>query len=229
MKNIALIFARGGSKGVHKKNIRIFNNKPLICTSIDLAKKSDLIDEVYVSTECSEIAEISKKNGAKIIERPKYLATDESPELESWKHAINYLNDNKIMSHKIIILPVTSPLRSLSDVNSAIRMLKIENDIIISITETNHNPYFNMVRVDKEGFYKLALKNNAAITRRQDAPMIYNMTTVIYVTNDKYIMKAKNLLEGKVGAIKIPPERGIDIDSELDFKIANLLMANSKK
>ena len=229
MKNIALIFARGGSKGVHKKNIRIFNNKPLICTSIDLAKKSDLIDEVYVSTECSEIAEISKKSGAKIIERPKYLATDESPELESWKHAVNYLNENKIISHKIIILPVTSPLRSLSDVNSAIRMFKIESDIIISITETNHNPYFNMVRVDKEGFYKLVLMNDTAIMRRQDTPKIYNMTTVIYVTNDKYIMKAKNLLEGKVGAIKIPPERAIDIDSELDFKIANLLIANNKK
>ena len=229
MKNIALIFARGGSKGVHKKNTRIFNNKALICTLKKQKKKSDLIDEVYVSTECSEIAEISKKNGAKIIERPKHLATDDSPELESWKHAINYLNDNKIMSHKIIILPVTSPLRSLSDVNSAIRMLKIESDIIISITETNHNPYFNMVRVDKEGFYKLALINNVAIPRRQDAPKIYNMTTVIYVTNDKYIMKAKNLLEGKVEAIKIPPERAIDIDSELDFKIANLLIANSKK
>lgn len=228
-KNIALIFARGGSKGIPKKNIKKINNVPLIDYTILQAKNSNLIDDIYVSTESDEIAEIAMLHDIKVIKRPQNLATDDSPELESWKHSINYLENLEVPINKIIVLPVTAPLRNLIDINSAIELLNETSDIIISITETNHNPYFNMVQETKEGNYKIAIKNDFNISRRQDVPKIFNMTTVIYVTYPSYIKNTKNLLDGNVQAIKVPSERAIDIDNDFDFEIAEYFLNKKNK
>ena len=225
--NIAFIFARGGSKGIKNKNVKLFNGKPLIFYSIDIAKKSKLIDDVYVSTESNKIANISSSFGAKIIKRPKYLAKDNSDEWLAWQHAVKYVNKKKIKINKFISLPCTSPLRKLSDVEKCITMSNKKNDLVISYCRTNHNPWFNMVVINQNKFLSKGLKTKKKIFCRQDSPKVFDMCTVAYVAKPSYILKEKNLFTGKIMGIEIPKERSIDIDDMLDFKFAEYIYKNS--
>ena len=226
-KNIAFIFARGGSKGIKRKNVKHLNGIPLILYTLEIAKKSNLFDHIFVSTDDQEIANLAINSGIKLIKRPKSLATDISPEFKSWKHAVKYLDQNKIKSKKIVILPVTSPLRNISDIERAITKLNNKTDMVISINETDHSPYFNMVKINKNGLAEIAIQDSK-IERRQDSPKIYNMTTVVYATTASYIRKSDSIFEGKVRAIKIPVERAMDIDSNHDFYITELLIKDKK-
>jgi N,N'-diacetyl-8-epilegionaminate cytidylyltransferase len=223
VKIVAFIFARGGSKGVKRKNIRPLKGKPLIAYSIEGAKQSSLIDDVYVSTEDDEIAKISSSYGAKVIERPRELAGDNSPEWLSWQHAINSVEDFDIF----ISLPATSPFRNLQDIERSIQKLKNEPsaDAIISITQASRNPWFNMVRLDQEGCAELVNSSGAAppTARRQDAPLIYDMTTISFTTTPSFIKNNRCLFDGKVKTIEIPQERSLDIDTEFDFLTAEAL------
>ena len=221
MKTIAFIFARGGSKGVKRKNIRPLGGKPLIAYSIEGAKQSSLIDDVYVSTEDDEIAKISSSYGAKVIERPRELAGDNSPEWLSWQHAVNSVENFDIF----ISLPATSPFRNLEDIESSIQKLKSEPDAdaIISVTQTNRNPWFNMVRLDQEGYAELVNLSSEKYERRQDAPLIYDMTTISFTTTPSFIKNNHNLFDGKVKTVEIPQERSLDIDTEFDFFTAEAL------
>ena len=221
MKTIAFIFARGGSKGVKRKNIRPLGGKPLIAYSIEGAKQSSLIDDVYVSTEDDEIAKISSSYGAKVIERPRELAGDNSPEWLSWQHAVNSVENFDIF----ISLPATSPFRNLQDIESSIQKLKSEPDAdaIISVTQTNRNPWFNMVRLDQEGYAELVNLSSEKYERRQDAPLIYDMTTISFTTTPSFIKNNHNLFDGKVKTVEIPQERSLDIDTEFDFFTAEAL------
>ena len=158
MTNVALIFARGGSKGLPNKNIKLINNKPLIYYSIKQAKSCSFIKDVYVSTESKKIKEIAIKYGAKIIDRPRYLATDSSPEFLSWKHAVQFLIDKQVIFEKIISLPTVAPIRLKSDIKSAIANLDNKTDIVISVTRSKHYPEFNMVTFDKKGYCSLIKK-----------------------------------------------------------------------
>jgi N-acylneuraminate cytidylyltransferase len=221
VKTIAFIFARGGSKGVKRKNIRPLGGKPLIAYSIEGAKQSSLIDDVYVSTEDDEIAKISSSYGAKVIERPRELAGDNSPEWLSWQHAVNSVENFDIF----ISLPATSPFRNLEDIESSIQKLKSEPDAdaIISVTQTNRNPWFNMVRLDQEGYAELVNLSSEKYERRQDAPLIYDMTTISFTTTPSFIKNNHNLFDGKVKTVEIPQERSLDIDTEFDFFTAEAL------
>jgi len=221
VKTIAFIFARGGSKGVKRKNIRPLGGKPLIAYSIEGAKQSSLIDDVYVSTEDDEIAKISSSYGAKVIERPRELAGDNSPEWLSWQHAVNSVENFDIF----ISLPATSPFRNLQDIESSIQKLKSEPDAdaIISVTQTNRNPWFNMVRLDQEGYAELVNLSSEKYERRQDAPLIYDMTTISFTTTPSFIKNNHNLFDGKVKTVEIPQERSLDIDTEFDFFTAEAL------
>ena len=123
-KNYAFIFARGGSKGLKNKNIKLFNGKPLIYYSINLAKKNKKIKKIFVSSDDKKILKISRKYGAEIILRPKSLSRDNSLELNAWKHAINYLKEKGENFDNFISLPCTSPLRNSKDINSALQKIK---------------------------------------------------------------------------------------------------------
>ena len=97
-------------------------------------------------------------------------------------------------------------------------------DIIITLTDCHRSPYFNMVKINKEGMANLVIKPNETIIRRQDAPIVYDMTTVAYVTNPKFVMEKNGIFEGKVGHVYVPIERALDIDTPFDFRIAELLL-----
>lgn len=223
MKNVAFIFARKGSKGLPNKNIKKINGIPLICHTINFVKKNKFIDDLYISTNDERVVSIAKKNNVKLIIRPDELCLDNSPEWNSWKHAVKYLNKKNIFFKTFISLPVTSPLRSNSDVNNCIKSLDKDTDFVVTYRDAQRNPWFNMVKIDKNNNLKL-VNNNKKIYRRQDAPIVYDLTTVAYVTTSKYILNKKNIFDGKVKGVKIPLERSIDIDNKFDFNVSELLI-----
>lgn len=223
MKIFAFIFARGGSKGVPGKNIRSLAGKPLLVHSIEIAKRVPSISKIFVSTDSHEIAKVGLENGAEIILRPDELARDDSPEWEAWRHAINWLNDRSEDFDVFLSLPATSPLRNVSDIESCLAQLDHETDIVVTMTETTRSPWFNMVR--QEGNYiRLLSQGGDVYTRRQDAPKGFDMTTVAYVMRPDFILNANNVFEGRVKGVLIPNERAIDIDTEMDFLLAEILM-----
>ena len=226
MKYVALICARGGSKGLPGKNIKLLQGVPLIGWAIKTALKIDRISRVIVSTDSEEIAKIALKFGAEVpFMRPKSLSLDNSPEWLVWRHAINYLENNTNEKTNLVILPSTSPLRSSEDVNMCINEFEKNNvDSIITVSEAKRSPYFNMIANDNNGYSSLVINNNV-ISRRQDSPKVYDMTTVAYIIKSKFIKNNNGIFEGKVRSVCIPEERAIDIDTILDFKIAEYLIS----
>ena len=207
------------------KNEKLLLCKPLLAYSIEIAAKIKSIDKVFVSTEDQKIASIAKKWGANVIKRPKNLAMDNSPEWLAWEHAIDWVEDKGERFDIMISLPATSPLRNENDVMACLQKLDKKTDVVVTITSTTRSPWFNMVREKENGFIELVSKSDKIYTRRQDTPIIYDMTTVAYVTRPKYIKKAKSVFEGKVKGVMIPIERALDIDTDFDFKIAEFLLS----
>ena len=225
MKNIAFIFARGGSKGLSKKNIKELNGKPLLEYSIDTAKKIKQIDDIFVSTDCEDIASVAKKNGVKVIIRPPKLAADDSPEWLSWRHAIEYVDENFGSFEIFISLPATSPLRNEGDVRSALdKLLSEDADICISVTPSNRSPYFNMVSMLPNDVVKIAARFEGPVFHRQDTPPMFDITTVVYVAKVPFIKNHSSIFSGKVVATVIPKKRAVDIDDIYDFVFAEAIL-----
>jgi CMP-N,N'-diacetyllegionaminic acid synthase len=225
MNVVAFIFARSGSKGLKNKNLLKLKNKSLLGNAILQAKKSIFIKKIFVSTDSLKIKKEAIKYGALVpFLRPKELASDKSPEISSWKHAVNFLNQKlNIYPDYIISVPTTSPLRKISDINKCIaKAVSKKLDLVIAITESQKNPYFNMIELKNNKFQ--IIKKNKKYSRRQDAPKCFDITTACYVFKSKYIKKTKNIFSGRIGYVKIPRERALDIDNYLDYKIAKLLI-----
>lgn len=226
---LGAIFARGGSKGVPRKNIRPLAGKPLIVHAIEAAKGVSDISHIIVSTDDQEIAEVAKQYGAEVpFMRPVELAQDKSPELLAWKHAIETVE--KELGHPVDVMvsvPTTSPMRSSEDVAACLKLLlESDADIVIAVTEANRSPYFNMVTIDEEKNAKLVIPPvGGVLTRRQDAPAVYDMTTVCYAVRGAYIKTTTAVMAGKVKAVVVPKDRALDIDTMMDFEIAEFLMA----
>jgi len=225
----SFIFARGGSQGIRRKNLVELNGKPLLEYSIEAAQRNHYIDHVFVSTDEPEIAELATKLGATVpFMRPKELSRNETPELLAWQHALNFLNDNNQLPEIFISLPATSPLRSDDDISNSLESLvNSKADICISVCSSDRNPYFNMVKVDEDGFAELLINPSNSITRRQDAPKIYDITTVAYSSWSKYVLESKEILNGKVVTCEVEKDRAIDIDTPFDLKLADFLIKES--
>lgn len=225
MKSYAFIFARGGSKGLPGKNIKKLAGKPLLCYSINIAKAMSSIDKVFVSTDDNDIATVAEEYGAIVINRPKEFAEDDTPEWLAWRHAIDWASIHYGDFDVFISLPATSPLRSLEDVESAIAKLQEQKaDMCIAVTPANRSPYFNMVKCNSEGIVELVNKPEYNVTRRQDAPKVFDITTVVYVSTPKFIMENYGLFSGKVTSIEVPKSRAVDIDDIYDFKLAEAVL-----
>lgn len=224
MKIFSFIFARGGSKGLPKKNIKKLNGKPLITYAINLSNDLKEIDKTFVSTDSDEIIDVIKNYDVEIIKRPKELATDVSSEWLAWQHAISYSNEKFGEFQKFLSLPATSPLKEANDVKECIKLLDDDTDVVITMSHSTRNPWFNMCKVGKNNYVEIVNKGPDKIVRRQDAPNVYDITTLCYVANPQFVLKNTNIWDGKVKAHQVPKERSIDIDTELDFKIAEFLI-----
>ena len=228
MKYIALICARGGSKGLPGKNIKPLNGVPLIGWSIMVAKQVERISRVIVSTNSEEIAKVAVEYGAEVpFMRPNELAQDDSPEWLVWKHALDYLNNHNNGIDGLVVVPTTAPLRSKDDVNNCINEFEKGNvDVVITVSNAHRSPYFNMVKTNQNGFSSLVISSKEKITRRQEVPEVFDMTTVAYVAKPGFVLQNHGIFDGRVRCVHIPPERSLDIDTPLDFKIAECLVNN---
>jgi N,N'-diacetyl-8-epilegionaminate cytidylyltransferase len=224
---VAAIFARGGSKGVPRKNIRLLAGKPLIAHAIEKARASHWIDRVIISTDDAEIADVARQYGADVpFMRPPELARDDAPEWLAWQHAIRALQNEHAMD-VFVSVPPTSPLRATADLDACIEKLWTgDADIIITARPAERNPYFNMIVLDDAGNARLVIPPTGRVFRRQDAPVVYDITTVAYAARPAFVLRAAGIFDGRVQAVIVPPERAIDIDTELDFKIAETILAH---
>ena len=229
---VAIICARGGSKGVPKKNIRLLNGKPLIAYTIEAAKKSKYIDRVVVSTDDKEIQNIAIKYGAEApFLRPKELATDSAPKDYALIHAVEFLESGWGKIDIVVDLDPTTPLRTTDDINRCIEKLTDNRkfDVVETVCIAHHNPYFNMLeKNEKTGAYEYCKKLEFEITRRQDAPVVYQENAGAVVIWRDTLIHDKSRFNGKIGIHIMPGERSIMIDTELEFLFVEFLMKNNK-
>lgn len=224
---VSVVFARGGSKGIPRKNMRLLAGKPLLAYAIEVGQASRLVDRVIVSTDDQEIAAAARLYGAEVpFIRPSKLAQDASPEWLAWRHAIQMLEaDGQGTKIDVLVsIPPTAPLRSVEDVDACIRKLLESNcDVVITVTPAERNPYFNMVIMENDRA-RLAIQAERPYVRRQDAPPVYNVTTVAYAVRPEFVMTADSLFEGDLRGVVVPRERALDIDTALDLEFAEFLL-----
>jgi len=229
MNIVATICARGGSKGVPRKNIRLLCGKPLIVHTIETAQKCPLINRIIVSTDDREIAETARKAGAEVpFMRPEELAQDDTAKLPVIKHAIQFLESQGYFPDIVVDLDPTSPLRTDKDMEACIRMvMAVEADNAFSVTRASKSPYFNMVEII-DGKVRLVKQLDRPAKRRQDAPEVYDMNASIYVWKRDALMNNDSLFLENT-RIYLMPKWAIDIDDETDFEFVEYILSRRIK
>ncbi|WP_268544135.1 cytidylyltransferase domain-containing protein [Candidatus Nitrosotenuis cloacae] len=224
MKSICFIAARGGSKGIPRKNIRKLGDKPLIAHSIETALNSNVFDHVIVSTEDKEIASISKRYGAEVpFMRPNYLARDKVIYGDVVMHALKKLHDLGYEFDVIASRDCTVPFIDETDLRKAMNLYAIsECDGVHSVCRAYSNPYFGMYEPDSRGYLHHSKRSKKCITARQDSPIVYQVNG-LYINSRKKLLKTGDLFAGKILPCEISQEHGIMIDDELQFKFAQLI------
>jgi CMP-N,N'-diacetyllegionaminic acid synthase len=228
MNYVAVIPARGGSKGIPNKNIRLIHGKPLIAWSIEQALECSMIDRVIVSTDNDEIAEIAKAFGAKVpFIRPAKLAEDSSPTEPTLIHAVNELqNKENVKTNAVILLQPTSPVRKKGRLKEAI--LKLEQDDADSLLSVCANHHFFW----KNPSNPEALYNYRNRPRRQDISEIdrwYRENGSIYITKTDTLLSRQNRLGGKISIFEMDEAESWEIDSVIDFEIVETLLKKLDK
>lgn len=225
MNICTIITARGGSKGIPRKNIKLLNGKPVIAYSIEPSVSSDLIKNTYVTTEDIEISEVSKEYKAEIINRPHHLSEDTSTSVDVILHALDYLEKNNNLPDFFVLLQPTSPLRSKEDIENAIDLfIKKECDALISVCEIDHTSMLSLTI--ENNFLKPTCNENFLSTRRQELPNYYCPNGAIYIITPESLRKNKTFYPKKTIPYIMPKERSVDLDTEFDFKLAEFLLKN---
>lgn len=224
MTTIATICARGGSVGVPRKNIRMLRGKPLIAYTIEQALACPQIDKVYVSTDDTEIMVVAEEWGAIVpFRRPAELSTSTAAKIPVIQHLVDHVLGLGVDISTIVDLDPTSPLRDVADIQAAISLLDTDTDAVITGYAADKNPYFNMVEAKPDGNIGLVKPLAEGVTSRQQAPKVYSMNASIYVWHTNSL--SKGLWNGRTRIYEMPRERSIDIDSEIDFKLVEILMS----
>jgi CMP-N,N'-diacetyllegionaminic acid synthase len=224
MDSICFIGARGGSKGVPHKNIRLLGGKPLIAYAIESALDSNCFTRVIVSTDDDKIAKIAKKFGAEIpFMRPKKLALDNTSMDDVIMHGIQKMNSKGIQFDMLVNRDCTVPFISISDIKGSIELLKSSKcDMVCGVYKQHHNPYFNMMELDSKKNLKFSKKRKQRIMNRQSAPIVFQVNG-LFVINVKRFLKFKKIYMPKIVPFEISPERGFMIDTKFEFEIADLM------
>lgn len=229
-KSLYIIPARGGSKGIPRKNIKELAGVPLIHYSIAVARALSDDAHIIVSTDDDEIAQVASQTGLAVpYMRPSHLATDTAGSREVIIDAMNYADSVGIKYDNVVLLQPTSPMRNVDDVKRALELYSHEIDMVVSVVETAANPYYNCFEIDAKTGYLHVCKGDGKITRRQDAPKVWEYNGAVYVINPQSIraMAIGDFLR-KVQC-EMPRERSIDLDTPLDWVIAELVISESLK
>ncbi|WP_238883204.1 cytidylyltransferase domain-containing protein [Clostridium sp. YIM B02551] len=222
---LAIIPARGGSKGIPRKNIKMLDNKPLIAYTIEEAKKSKYIDRVIVSTEDNEIAEIAKKYGAEVpFLRPEELSKDDTPGIEPIIHCLDWFEESQNFTPEYTIcLQCTSPFRKSEHIDEAIeKLINNDGDSIVSICESEISPFW-MKKIENNKMVDF-LEKSEFYARRQDVPKVYQLNGAIYITNTQLLREIRNWYTDNTLPYIMNKESSLDIDDILDFKFAEVLI-----
>lgn len=220
------IGARKGSKGVPGKNVRVLCGKPLIDWSLEQLLRNKNVEQVAVSTDDRELYEYAVGRGAlEIGLRPAHLATDGASKWNVWQDALKKSEGLIGSTDAFVDLDCTSPLRIQKDIDSALELFFREMpDMVMSCCVARKNPYFNLLELDTDGSLQVSKPLAEKIVARQQAPLVYEHVASTYVVSPAYLRSASSLFEGRVIPYEMPPERCVDIDSEFDFKLVELLM-----
>ncbi len=229
MKYLAIIPARGGSKRIKNKNIKLLNDKPLIYYTINSALNSRLKKYgIYVSTDSRRIAEISKDLGAQVpFLRAKKHAKDKSSSYGLVKEYIDYFTNLGATSENIILLQPTSPLRSSGDIDSAIKKFeKLKSKSLISITEAKENPYYLFKK--RGNTLTPFLNKKYQFKRSQDLKSIFKINGAIYIIRTDIFLKERKIFINNTAFYEMPWNRSIDIDEQSDWDLVEILMKKGK-
>jgi len=227
MQLLYIIPARGGSKGLPGKNIKELAGKPMIAYSILAALHSKYKGKVVVSTDDLKIAELSKQHGAEVpFMRPSELATDNASTVDAIIHAIEYYKKQTVYFDLIVLLQPTSPLRTCVDIDNAIDLLiQKKASAIVSVCENEHHPLWSN-SLPEDGSMKDFMREEAKGKNRQQLPKNYRLNGAVYVSKTEDLIKHKGFIHEGTYAYIMPANRSIDIDHEIDFKLAELLIKN---
>ncbi|MED1722403.1 acylneuraminate cytidylyltransferase family protein [Brevibacillus parabrevis] len=222
---LAIIPARGGSKGIPRKNIREVGGKPLLSWTIDEAKKSDFIDRLIVSTDDEEIADVARHNGVEVpFLRPKNLAMDDTPGIAPVLHALEVLPGYDY----VVLLQPTSPLRQVEDIDGCIEKCVIEQaKACVSVTVAEKTPYW-MYHLSENGLLKSVINIEKQFFRRQDIPPVFSLNGAVYMADTNWLQKTQSFLEQETVGYVMPKERSIDIDNEMDIVFFEALISQMK-
>lgn len=230
MNSLVIIPARGGSKGVPGKNIKLLNGKPLIQYTIEAAQDVFPNNLICVSTDSQEIKESVEKIGLDVpFIRPLELATDEAGSFEVLQHALRFYNQKGYNPETIILLQPTSPLRTGNHIKEAIKLYEsyIDIDMLVSVCETKSNPYFSLFEENADGLLIKSKESN--FTRRQDCPKVWEYNGAIYIISVDSLRIYSSLAFPNIKKYVMSEAESVDIDSEMDFHLAELIIKNFNK
>lgn len=226
-KLLAIIPARGGSKGIPNKNIMDICGKPLIAYSIEAGKKSKYIDEIVVSTDSNIIKEVAEKYGAKVpFLRPEALSDDSAKSIDLVLHAIDFYINSNVHFDYVILLQPTSPLRTFEQVDEAIeKLLQSNENSLVSVSEANENPV--LMRSIVGGKLKEVISFKGGNLRRQDLPTFYIFNGALYINSVEMLLHNKNFIDENTIPYVMSRESSVDIDTTLDAKLVEYIIKES--
>lgn len=218
---LGLVVARGGSKGILRKNLVALAGRPMLAWTIEAALESRTCDRVVVSTEDEEIAQIALAWGADdVITRPQTLARDDTPTMPVVFHALQQLPDVST----VVLLQPTSPLRTAEDIDACVELcLASDGDAVVSVVASDPSPFL-MVRLDPLGRLRPVLDDLPGAARRQDLPATHTLNGAVYVAGRTWIERTKGFVTPQTRAYVMPKERSVDIDDEIDLALADWLL-----
>jgi len=226
MKILGTICARGGSKGVPRKNMKLLNSLSLISHTVIAFDLIDAVDKVVISTDDEEIAGYLDSWGVKNIQkRPAALATDTASKWDVFR----YIAECNPGYDAIVDLDTGCPLRAPEDITDCIEKLKTGYDVVVTAYEADRNPYFNMVRVTDGRAHICGEISNDVIVNRQDAPKVYSLSPSVFAIRTEALFKWSHWSRSNLGIVEIPRKRGIDIDTIDDFEFVEYLMRKDAK
>ena len=223
MRILTIIPARGGSKGIPRKNIKPFDGKPLIYYTIDCARAICPDEDICVSTDDDEIIQVVENYGLKVpFKRPEELATDTAGTYEVLLHALDFYEKKGVHYDVVVLLQNTSPFRTPQQVKEALSLYRESVDMVVSVKECAANPYYCVFEENQEGFLHIC-KCEGNIFRRQDAPMVYEYNGAIYVMNSK-VLKTTHMHEMQKRVKYVMDDlSSFDLDTMWDWKMAEMI------
>jgi CMP-N-acetylneuraminic acid synthetase len=225
---IAAICARGGSKGVPRKNLRSLHGKPLIGRAVEQALASGLFDRVVASTDDPEMARVAAEHGAEVpFLRPSELAQDHTNKWDVFRHLVSELEARGGRRVGVLAdLDTGAALRTIEDIRGALERLEATGaDVCVTAYEADHNPYYNMVQLDASGLARVCIRPEVPIANRQQAPAVYNRSPAIFAIRRDALWQHDHWSQCKMTLSIIPRERAVDIDTEFDFHLVESLLA----